>query len=81
MNWNSNIICWSMQRVIEKENNFKEPGERYRSWAPDRYLYCSIVIKYMDDIYVSCMSFLMYCFFCISLVIFSQARKIHSPMG
>ena len=44
-----------MQRVIEKENNFKEPGERYRSWAPDRYLYCSIVIKYMDDIYVSCM--------------------------
>ncbi|KAF7141503.1 hypothetical protein RHSIM_Rhsim06G0006600 [Rhododendron simsii] len=24
------------QRVIEKENNFKQPGERYRSWAPDR---------------------------------------------
>ena len=22
--------------VIEKENNFKQPGERYRSWAPDR---------------------------------------------
>ncbi|KAK6160816.1 hypothetical protein DH2020_004197 [Rehmannia glutinosa] len=24
------------RRCIEKENNFKEPGERYRSWAPDR---------------------------------------------
>nr|AWW16514.1 CAT-3 [Ipomoea pes-caprae] len=22
--------------VIEKENNFKQPGDRYRSWAPDR---------------------------------------------
>ncbi|XP_028109403.1 catalase isozyme 2-like [Camellia sinensis] len=22
--------------VIEKENNFKQPGERYRSFAPDR---------------------------------------------
>nr|ADC95629.1 catalase [Bruguiera gymnorhiza] len=22
--------------IIEKENNFKQPGERYRSWAPDR---------------------------------------------
>ncbi|KAJ6773413.1 CATALASE [Salix purpurea] len=22
--------------VIEKENNFKQPGERYRSWEPDR---------------------------------------------
>ncbi|XP_021675148.2 catalase isozyme 2 [Hevea brasiliensis] len=22
--------------VIEKENNFKQPGERYRSWTPDR---------------------------------------------
>ncbi|KAJ0725405.1 putative peroxidase [Helianthus annuus] len=22
--------------VIEKENNFKQPGERYRSWDPDR---------------------------------------------
>lgn len=26
-----------MQCVITKENNFKQPGERYRSWAPDRY--------------------------------------------
>lgn len=25
------------QCVIEKENNFKQPGERYRSWSPDRY--------------------------------------------
>nr|MCL8600381.1 catalase [Proteus mirabilis] len=24
------------RRVIEKENDFKQPGERYRSWAPDR---------------------------------------------
>nr|QXE96797.1 catalase [Caragana microphylla] len=24
------------KRVIEKENNFKPTGERYRSWAPDR---------------------------------------------
>ncbi|THG11456.1 hypothetical protein TEA_005520 [Camellia sinensis var. sinensis] len=22
--------------IIEKENNFKQPGERYRSWSPDR---------------------------------------------
>ncbi|URE35911.1 hypothetical protein MUK42_18263 [Musa troglodytarum] len=22
--------------IIKKENNFKQPGERYRSWAPDR---------------------------------------------
>ncbi|KAJ6353425.1 hypothetical protein OIU76_002446 [Salix suchowensis] len=22
--------------IIEKENNFKQPGERYRSFAPDR---------------------------------------------
>ncbi|MEX6631869.1 hypothetical protein SGI36_21710, partial [Providencia rettgeri] len=22
--------------VIQKENNFKQAGERYRSWAPDR---------------------------------------------
>ncbi|MQL00613.1 catalase, partial [Escherichia coli] len=22
--------------VIPKENNFKQPGERYRTWAPDR---------------------------------------------
>ncbi|KAJ6399739.1 hypothetical protein OIU77_020316 [Salix suchowensis] len=22
--------------IIEKENNFKQPGERYRSWEPDR---------------------------------------------
>jgi hypothetical protein len=27
-----------MQTVIEKENNFKQAGERYRSFAPDRYL-------------------------------------------
>ncbi|XP_074591173.1 catalase isozyme 2-like [Curcuma longa] len=34
-------IYWSciflkFQAVIIKENNFKQPGERYRSWAPDR---------------------------------------------
>lgn len=28
------------QRVIEKENNFKQPGDRYRSWAPDRQDRC-----------------------------------------
>ncbi|KAL0016812.1 hypothetical protein SO802_003881 [Lithocarpus litseifolius] len=34
---NSAIITGRRERrVIEKENNFKEPGERYRSWAPDR---------------------------------------------
>ena len=22
--------------IIKKENNFKQPGDRYRSWAPDR---------------------------------------------
>ncbi|KAL0366488.1 UNVERIFIED_CONTAM: Catalase isozyme 3 [Sesamum radiatum] len=25
-----------VKTVIEKENNFKQPGDRYRSWAPDR---------------------------------------------
>lgn len=25
-----------MQCIIEKENNFKQPGDRYRSFAPDR---------------------------------------------
>lgn len=25
------------QCVIPKENNFKQAGERYRSWEPDRY--------------------------------------------
>ncbi|GLT94514.1 hypothetical protein SLE2022_122520 [Rubroshorea leprosula] len=25
-----------MQYIIENENDFKQPGERYRSWAPDR---------------------------------------------
>jgi hypothetical protein len=31
-------ICLDVyvQVMIEKENNFKQPGERYRSWAPDR---------------------------------------------
>nr|QFQ66295.1 catalase [Phanerochaete pseudomagnoliae]QFQ66361.1 catalase [Xylaria sp.] len=24
------------KRIIEKQNDFKQPGERYRSWAPDR---------------------------------------------
>nr|ABM47415.1 catalase [Prunus avium] len=33
----SNILTGKRERrVIEKENNFKQPGERYRSWAPDR---------------------------------------------
>lgn len=27
---------WIMQCIIPKENNFKQPGERYRSFAPDR---------------------------------------------
>lgn len=27
-----------MQCNIPKQNNFKQPGERYRSWAPDRFL-------------------------------------------
>lgn len=25
-----------LQCVIKKENNFKQAGDRYRSWAPDR---------------------------------------------
>lgn len=37
-----------MQCVIEKENNFKQPGERYRSFDPARFatcdFYCSIVL-------------------------------------
>ena len=28
-----------MQCVIEKENNFKEPGERYRSFTPERFFF------------------------------------------
>ncbi|XP_042059244.1 catalase-like [Salvia splendens] len=33
----SAVISGRRERVcIEKENNFKEPGVRYRSWAPDR---------------------------------------------
>ncbi|KAE8717086.1 Catalase [Hibiscus syriacus] len=24
--------------IIEKENNFKQPGERFRSWEPDRHM-------------------------------------------
>ncbi|PSR99514.1 Catalase [Actinidia chinensis var. chinensis] len=33
----SNVLMGKReQRVIQKENNFKQPGERYRSWAPDR---------------------------------------------
>lgn len=51
--WIHNIFFWiptrrtlflnlwdfiAQQICIEKENNFKQPGERYRSWAPDRYL-------------------------------------------
>lgn len=31
------MFSWLRQCIIEKENNFKQPGERYRSWAPDRY--------------------------------------------
>jgi len=31
-----------MQVIIEKENNFKQAGERYRSWAPDRYLLTTV---------------------------------------
>ena len=31
-------LYFLMQCGIEKENNFKQPGERYRSWAPDRFL-------------------------------------------
>lgn len=30
-----------MQVMIEKENNFKQPGERYRSMDPARYLFYS----------------------------------------
>ncbi|KAH0680721.1 hypothetical protein KY284_021806 [Solanum tuberosum] len=25
--------------IIEKENNFKQPGERYRSWAPGQLVW------------------------------------------
>ncbi len=31
------IFIWIVQVMIEKENNFAQPGARYRSWAPDRY--------------------------------------------
>jgi len=33
-----NRICIGKREkaCIEKENNFKQPGDRYRSWAPDR---------------------------------------------
>lgn len=31
-------LYFIMQIGIEKENNFKQAGERYRSWAPDRFL-------------------------------------------
>ncbi|KAK4383392.1 Catalase isozyme 1 [Sesamum angolense] len=31
------VLSGNRERIcIEKENNFKQPGERYRSWAPDR---------------------------------------------
>ncbi|KAE9449808.1 hypothetical protein C3L33_18292, partial [Rhododendron williamsianum] len=36
------------KRIIEKENNFKQPGERYRSWAPDRY-FLSLSAPYMVE--------------------------------
>jgi len=36
--------------VIAKENNFKQPGERYRSWAPDRQeRFLTHVVKFLAD--------------------------------
>lgn len=32
----NNYGFFSMQTVIPKFNDFKQPGERYRSWEPDR---------------------------------------------
>ncbi|RWW46973.1 hypothetical protein BHE74_00047073, partial [Ensete ventricosum] len=32
------FLVWLMQSIIKKENNFKQPGERYRSWATDRFV-------------------------------------------
>jgi len=31
-------VYFLLQCGIEKENNFKQAGERFRSWAPDRFL-------------------------------------------
>jgi hypothetical protein len=36
--WISDKVSVIVQGIIEKENNFKQPGERYRSWAPDKYI-------------------------------------------
>ncbi|XP_074589589.1 ferrochelatase-2, chloroplastic-like [Curcuma longa] len=33
--------------VIIKENNFKQPGERYRSWAPDRKIFQLLSVIYL----------------------------------
>jgi len=30
------VSCTRSKRVIAKENNFNQPGERFRSWLPDR---------------------------------------------
>lgn len=75
-----------MQCIIEKENNFKQPGERYRSWAPDRYL-CSCIILTINLHMASYKSawvpmyliqnFVFWRFF----VILFQARAICLPMG
>lgn len=33
-----NECIGSLQTEIPKPNDFQQPGERYRSWAPDRYI-------------------------------------------
>ncbi|KAK1400320.1 Catalase [Heracleum sosnowskyi] len=36
--------------VIDKENNFKQPGERYRSFSPDRQdRFVSVVVEFLSD--------------------------------
>jgi hypothetical protein len=38
-----------MQVMIEKENNFKQPGERYRSWDTARFclIFETLTLKFI----------------------------------